>query len=376
LDIGNFIEGKYKKIAGDVNEEYIGLYQISNPKLRTIFSTLHGRFVSLFEAMNTRLPTGNNSNHFWAEPSRVLLETIDIAEALQKVLANTEFAFYIEEYYQRVIDECKKFLKSTLGSAIPPRMGSIDIYYTTPIFIPKDSTIVSNPEAQKTYELKLIGEGSYAQVFKYKDEYYQKTFALKRAKKELNGKELERFKREFEQIKNLKSPYIVEVYCYNNLSNEYVMEYMDYSLEDYINRNNSKLERTERKNIGLQILKAFTYLQTKNLLHRDVSPKNVLIKKYDDTVVVKISDFGLVKIPDSNLTSVSTEFKGFFNDPGLLVDGFSSYSILHETFALTRLLLFVMTGKTNIDKITDQCLKALILKGLNQDKANRFQMFR
>ena len=47
--------------------------------------------------------------------------------------------------------------------------------------------------------------------------------------------------------------------------------------------------------------------------------KNILIKEYDDTLVVKLSDFGLVKIPDSTLTTVNTEFKGYFNDPALVV---------------------------------------------------------
>jgi len=42
-----------------------------------------------------------------------------------------------------------------------------------------------------------------------------------------------------------------------------------------------------------------------------------LLKKYDDVVVVKIADFGLVKVVDSDLTSASTNFKGYFNDPSL-----------------------------------------------------------
>jgi serine/threonine protein kinase len=37
-------------------------------------------------------------------------------------------------------------------------------------------------------ELKLIGEGSYAKVFKYIDDYYKKKFVLKRANKNLTVK--------------------------------------------------------------------------------------------------------------------------------------------------------------------------------------------
>ena len=40
-------------------------------------------------------------------------------------------------------------------------------------------------------------------------------------------------------MKELNSPYIVEVFCYNDTANEYVMEYMDLSLDKYIKHNNS-----------------------------------------------------------------------------------------------------------------------------------------
>ncbi|XQF94187.1 protein kinase domain-containing protein (plasmid) [Pseudoalteromonas espejiana] len=49
-------------------------------------------------------------------------------------------------------------------------------------------------------------------------------------------------------------------------------------------------------------------------MHRDISPKNILLKEYDDVAVVKIADFGLVKIVDSELTSENTDFKGYYND--------------------------------------------------------------
>lgn len=232
---------------------------------------------------------------------------------------------------------------------------------------------IPTPSTQQNYELKLIGEGSYALVFKYKDEFYHKNFVLKRAKKDLTLKELSRFEHEFQQMEILKSPYIVEVYCYIKDNNEYVMEYMDFTLADYINKNNTKLTFNQRKVIGFQILKAFSYIHSKGLLHRDISPKNVLIKEYEDVLVIKIADFGLVKIPDSTLTTAHTDFKGYFNDPSLILDGFNSYGILHETYALTRLLYFVMTGKTQLDRIDNYSLKNFVTSGLNVDKSKRYQ---
>lgn len=80
-----------------------------------------------------------------------------------------------------------------------------------------------------------------------------------------------------------------------------------------------------------------------------------------------------MKIPDSTLTTTNTEFKGYFNDPSLIVDGFNTYSILHEIFALTRVVYYVMTGKTNIDSISEPNMRAFVNKGLNADKSKRFK---
>lgn len=103
---------------------------------------------------------------------------------------------------------------------------------------------------------------------------------------------------------------------------------MDYTLDSYITKYNSSLSLPQRKGIVKQILHAFNYIHSQKILHRDISPNNILVKKYADVIVVKIADFGLVKIPESSLTSFSTEFKGSFNDPALVLDGFESYRFL------------------------------------------------
>ncbi|WP_242967860.1 AbiJ-related protein [Tepidibacter mesophilus] len=236
-----------------------------------------------------------------------------------------------------------------------------------------NAIVIQEHNSAVSYELKPIGEGSYAKVFKYKDNYYKSTFVLKRAKKDLTKKELERFKREFEQMKALNSPYIVEVFRYNDESNEYTMEYMDCTLDKFISENNGKLTFVQRKKIASQALRAFKYIHSKDLLHRDICPKNVLIKLYDDVRVVKVSDFGLVKVPDSKLTSINTDYKGYFNDPELRLEGFNTYCIIHEVYAITRLVFFILTGRTNTDKIKNVQLQEFVVRGLNPDKAKRFQ---
>ena len=379
MNIENYIESQYRELlsCSQINVEYSDLYKsFRNQKLREILMTLHHDLVGLFRTMNERLPTGEHEAHFWAEPSRDLIKRIEIIFSLVSSLKATPLAFQIDPYYLELLTRCRDFLSSSGGSSLPPNMAKVELYYTLPIFLPLSSITISHKQQDFTFDLKLIGSGSYANVYKYKDTFYNRPFILKRTKKELTDKEMARFKREFDVMNDLSSPYILEVYCYNPDKNEYIMEYMDYTLDGYIAAHNSTLTIIQRKGIAQQILRAFDYLHSKGHLHRDISPKNILIKEYDDTLVVKLSDFGLVKIPDSTLTTVNTEFKGYFNDPALVVEGFNTYGIVHETYALTRVIYFVMTGKTNTEKITNQNLRNFVERGLNPDKTKRFQNIR
>ncbi len=378
-NLDNSIENVYREMEkddysyGKEISEYEFYSYFSDDRLKEILPKLHYRFINLFNMMNQRLPTKEDEAHFWAEPSRSLIQTIEWTKELQAGLKKSQYSFEIDEYYQSLIDECDKFLKKFGGSTLPPNMKKIVLYYTIPIFKPND--VLERKEASLSvfYPFNLKGGGSYAFVYKYEDVFYQKTFACKRLKSDSNEKEIKRFKQEFEEMAKLKSPYIIEVYRYDDEKKEYYMEYMDYSLEEYFKDRNGKMEESERKNIGLQILKAFKYIHSKKILHRDISLKNVLIKKYEDSIVVKISDFGLVKIPNSDLTSDSTDVRGCFNDPSLRTEGFSNYNLQHEIYALTYLLCFVRTGKTNLDKIKDSKIKKFLEIGMNSDKTKRFK---
>ena len=336
-----------------------------------ILSTLHSYLINLFKCMNGRLPTKDYVAHFWADPSRELIDTIDKIETLQRRLKNSEYSFLIEEYNQSIINKCNEFLSSSGGSTIPEYMEKIELYYAVPIFIKTNTVSIEHPNNKSVSNLIQIGEGSYALTYKYHDNFYDRDFVIKRAKKDLSEKELKRFKQEFAIMKGLKSPYIVEVYSYKD-NNSYIMEYMDYTLDKFLKLNNDKISSGVRKSIILQLLKACKYLHEKGYLHRDLSPSNVLIKVYDDVLVVKIADFGLAKNPENKLTTVNTEFKGYFNDPNLKLEGFNNYSISHEIYALTMLIYFITTGRTNTSKITDRKLNNFVSKGLG-DKSNRYK---
>lgn len=376
MDINNSIEAYIRELRRNdkISLEYVDIYKnyISNEKLVTIFSSIHALLNSGFVSMNSRLPTFDYEAHFWAQPSRELLYAIDIADRVMRTLKSSQYSFSYDDYNAEIIKKCKEFLSPSGGSLIPKNFEKIELYYTIPIF-KFNNTIETDHNPNKAYQLHHKGGGSYAEVFVYHDEYYDTKFAVKKAHKDLSNKELVRFKQEFNVMKSLRSPYILNVFTYNNDKNQYVMEYMDITLYDYIKENNAKLSIDTRKNIVLQTLRAFSYLHSQNVLHRDISPSNVLLKLYDDVIVVKISDFGLVKMPESTMTSVTSDIKGSFNDPALVIEGFNNYSIEHEIYALTRLVLFILSGKLNLDNIKNPSLIMFVNKGTDPIKDNRYK---
>lgn len=370
INIQYFLKQKFEQYQLNEVVRTIELYNnISNQYQQNLFAILHQEFNRLFNFMYSK-----SNGHFNAAESRQLMDYIKLYEDMEYVLKNTELSFKINDEYKNLINECKKFLVSSGGSTIPTDLIHVRLIDYGPIFFMMRTINIKRENIEeKRYPIKLIGEGSYAQVFKYKDEFYDKDFVIKRAKKDLNGKELERFKKEYLTMKELKSPYVLEVYRYDDEKKEYYAECANQTLYDYISKNNDKIKAETRKSIAYQVFKAFSYIHSKGYLHRDISLTNILLINYDDVIVVKISDFGLVKEKESNLTSIDSEVKGSLNDNYLSIIGFKNYSIEYETYALTRLILFIMTGKKNIEKIENKKIKDFVMKGTDRDIQKRYK---
>ncbi len=369
INIEYFLKQKYSEIQIDRAIKTEELYDdIDNKYIKIIFATLHQEINSLIDFMYHK-----TNGHFNANESRELIHYIDLYENIRYVLKDSTFAFDINKEYKDFFAECKKFLVPSGGSSIPDDLTHIRIVDYEPIFFFTKTVKLNQNNIEKRYKLTLVGEGSYAHVFKYFDEFYNAPVIIKRAKKNLTEKELERFKKEFITMQKLNSLYVLKVYRYDENNNEYYAEFIDETLYNYIIKNNSKISLEKRKNLVYQIFKAFSYIHSKGLLHRDISLTNILIKHYDNSDIIKISDFGLVKEKDSNLTSTDSDIKGSLNDSNLAVIGFKNYSIEYETYTLTRLILFVMTGKTNLEKITNEKIKKFVSKGISGNISERYK---
>lgn len=366
-EIIGYFEFILQNPPGELREET--LYQeVVNPKLRFCFAAFQKKFNELLLFYNSK---AQSNMHFNADQSRELMELLEKFNDLKFGFEDTDNAFKLVEAYDDVLRLIEPTLSPSGGSRIPDKYDLLRISNYEPIII-LDHQLKLNEEAKESFPLMLVNEGSYARVYKYTDTNYDTIFALKRAKTELTSTELIRFKKEFKLMKSLDSPYILKVYSYNNKKNEFKMEYVKYSLKDYISKNNPHLNTSRRKSLCSQLFRALEYIHSKSIFHRDLSLGNILIKVHDDdTCIIKVCDFGYLKEEKSTLTRQDTLFAGSLNDPSLKLLGFDKYNVQHEIYALTQVIFYIMTGKENIEKIKQQSIKSFLEFGMNSNLSER-----
>ncbi len=352
--------------------EYLPLYtSVEDPSLQHYFSKAQSIIVASYRHMNAIVNKG--SDHYHADESRQLYTCINSIKWLRDKLLNSSHEFQISPDYDEVFEHTLDFLVTSGGSKIPSDWGIVDLPLKICIFMMTSTVEINHPGTEMIYSnCTKVGSGSFATVYKTFDNFLNHYIAIKEANANLEEKEIKRFENEFKLLDNLDSPYIVDVYSYNANKKSYTMEYMPYNFDKYNELHNPSPEI--RRKIALQILSALEYIISKGLFHRDLSPNNVLIRDYEDgSVVAKLSDFGLVKNPDFQLTKFDTNPKGTFIAPELSSGhiSFKQYSIKQEVYALTRLLFFIVTGQYAPDKNTPSHLQKAYNAGTHNDQDQR-----
>lgn len=156
------------------------------------------------------------------------------------------------------------------------------------------------------YKLEeVIGGGMYTKVYRahsalarpiYGETVAIKLLYLKGSFRE-RAKLISQFEREAEIATGLSHPNIVKVYNFGKYNNQYAI------IMEYINGKNLKEMLYQRDKLPLNILVRILYeagqglahIHKSNIIHKDVKPDNILVS--EDLSIVKITDFGIAKLP-------------------------------------------------------------------------------
>jgi serine/threonine protein kinase len=152
---------------------------------------------------------------------------------------------------------------------------------------------------------EYLGGGLYTKVYKaysflakptYGNPVAIKILYLKGGLFERN-KLIKQFEREAEIAMNLEHPNIVKVYNFGKFDHHYamIMEYIDgKNLKEYLYER-EKWDLNKILKICYEAGKGLEYIHQNNIVHKDVKPDNILVSS--DFKIVKITDFGIAKLP-------------------------------------------------------------------------------
>ena len=157
----------------------------------------------------------------------------------------------------------------------------------------------------KDYKLeKLIGAGTFGEIYEGLDIRTGKKVAIKRIKKKLlyeNGNFLlNAYKKEIEIMRLCECENSVKFICDFDTDNNrnIIMELCDKDLLCYLYERKNAFTVDEIRETFLQLNNAFKRMRDNNILHRDLKLGNVLIKFTDETktkFIPKLADYGFSK---------------------------------------------------------------------------------
>jgi len=152
-----------------------------------------------------------------------------------------------------------------------------------------------------------LGRGAMGVVYKGEDPKIHRTVAIKTVRlsdfdEEMLGEMKERFFREAESAGLLTHPNIVTIY---DAGEEHDLAYiaMEFlkgkDLEGHTKKDNLLTIR-ETLTITAQVADALDYAHNRGIVHRDIKPANIM--RLDETLEVKVTDFGIARITGSSKT--------------------------------------------------------------------------
>jgi hypothetical protein len=180
----------------------------------------------------------------------------------------------------------------------------------TPIGIPREEDLQPGTMIGEYCVEGKLGEGGMATVFAATHPLIGKKVAIKVISRRLCADQhaVDRFIGEARTVNQIGHPNLVDIFAFGVLPDGrayLVMEWLQgETLADRLARERPSVPRAF--DIFLQLVDALEAAHEKGIVHRDLKPHNVFILERKDAVRVKLLDFGIAKLADSDASVPKT----------------------------------------------------------------------
>ncbi len=211
-----------------------------------------------------------------------------------------------------------------------------------------------------TYKLEThIGSGGMAYVFSATDIQNNRKCAVKIMKAanpgSIDKNLLRRFMREGKTMQKLVHSNILQIY---NLGNDHGLKYIAMELLEGGTLRLPKTSLTPKQKLFIvaDICDALQYAHDNSVIHRDIKPENILLSTESTShngqtyPIAKLSDFGLVLIPDASRISRSNDILGsaYYMSPEQ-AGGERNLTGFADLYSIGIVLYELVTGKVPFD---------------------------
>src|SRR5215470_2114901 len=166
------------------------------------------------------------------------------------------------------------------------------------------STLKPGQQVARYKILSLVGQGGMGEVYLAEDTELHRKVCLKLLPKTFNegdhnesnqvSERLRRFEQEARSVSALNHPNILTVHEFFQSDGHRLIVTEFIEGETLRQRLRSPIETDQALDIAIQIASALVAAHRVNIVHRDIKPDNIIIRKDDG--LVKVLDFGLAKI--------------------------------------------------------------------------------
>lgn len=249
---------------------------------------------------------------------------------------------------------------------------------------------------------RVIGRGAMGVVYEAIDPEIDRVVAIKTINLTLSPEEMvkyeARFKQEIKAAGRLNHPNIVTIYDVGKKDNfaYMAMEFINgCELKDLL-KSGTALPVDVALDIIAQAAEGLAFAHSREIIHRDVKPANIMLLENEEGVVAKITDFGIARMPASALKTMTGMVMGSprYMSPEQVVGG--KVSARSDVFALGVVMYEALTGKapfeaesissimyqtvhaverpaSNLNPLLDPELDAIIATALAKSPEDRFE---